>query len=246
MIRFIVVALLIAVLGGAVFLWLSQEEAQLPEMAGYGPNPTLPEPNPTLLPTVNIAPATQWPEGATPTAAEGFTVYEFAGGLDHPRWLLALPNGDVLVAESNAQPKEDQGFSLRGWAMGLIQGQAGAEAPTADRITLLRDADGDGVAEVKETFLDDLTSPFGMTLAGGTLYVANTDAIVAFPYEEGATSISAEGRKVADLPAGPINHHWTKDVIVSQDGSTLYATVGSNSNVGENGMEAEQNRAAVL
>ena len=172
------------------------------------------------------------------------TVNEFAAGLDHPRWLHVLPNGDVLVAESNAPPKPDQGFSFRGFFMDLFQSQAGAEVPSANRISLLRDQDGDGVAETKTAFLTGLTSPFGMTLLDGKIYVANADAIVAFPYQDGATEITAPAEKIVDLPAGR-NHHWTKDVIASRDGTKLYATVGSNSNVGENGMEEEEGRAAV-
>jgi len=235
----------LVIVGGAAVFYLDREEATVPIEQGYGPDPTLPEPNPTLIPTVNVAEATPWPGGAMPTAASGMVVNEFAGGLDHPRWLHVLPNGDVLVAESNKPPKPDEGFSIRGFFMGVFMGQAGAEVPSANRISLLRDADGDGVAETKTPFITDLFSPFGMTFLNGTLYVANADAIVAFPYEEGATEITAPAEKIVDLPAGR-NHHWTKDVIASQDGSKLYATVGSNSNIGENGMDEEQNRAAVL
>ena len=237
-------AVLAVVATGAVYV-LSQEEAMVPIEQGYGPNPTLPPPNPTYLPTVNVAEAAPWPVGAKPIAAAGFAVNEYAGGLDHPRWLHVLPNGDVLVAESNKPPKPDEGFSLRGWVMGIVMGQAGAEVPSANRISLLRDQDGDGVAETKTAFLTGLFSPFGMALHDGRLYVANADAIVAFPYQEGATEITAPAEKIADLPAGR-NHHWTKDVIASRDGTKLYATVGSNSNVGENGMDEEVNRAAVL
>ncbi|CAN5291777.1 sorbosone dehydrogenase family protein [soil metagenome] len=233
-----------AVAIGGVFL-LSRESATVAIEEGYGPNPKLPEPNPTLIPTVNIAKAGSWPAGATPKAADGFAVNEFAGGLDHPRWLHVLPNGDVLVAESNAPPKPGNG-GLKGWIEGMIMGAAGARAESANRITLLRDADGDGVAEARSVFLKGLNSPFGMTLSNGKLYVANTDSIVAFPYTDGVTEITAPGEKIADLPGGPINHHWTKDVIASPDGTKLYATVGSNSNVGENGVEAETNRAAIL
>ncbi len=224
----------------------SCEQATVSTAAGYGAKPVLPAPNPGLIPTVNIAPAIGWPEAVTPDAAKGLTVTEFAGGLDHPRWLHVLPNGDVLVAESNAPAKLDAGFSLKGWVMGIVMARAGAGVPSADRITLLRDADGDGVAETRSVFLKNLHSPFGMALIGTTLYVANTDAVVAFPYVTGATRITAPGETIVGLPAGPINHHWTKDVIASPDGQRLYATVGSNSNVGENGMEAETNRAAVL
>ncbi|MBD0415172.1 PQQ-dependent sugar dehydrogenase [Oryzicola mucosus] len=226
--------------------YLASEQATVPIEAGYGPRPTLPPPNPTLIPTVNIAKAGTWPQGQTPTPAQGLAVNEFAGGLDHPRWLHVLPNGDVLVVESNKPPKTDEKFSLRGWVQGIVMGAAGAEVPSANRISLLRDADGDGVAEMKVPFLQNLNSPFGVTLSKGTLYVANTDAIMAFPYQDGQTEITAPGEKIVDLPGGPINHHWTKDVIASPDGTKLYATAGSNSNVGENGMDAEENRAAVL
>ena len=232
------------VAGCAGLLLSSGESARVPIEQGYGPRPVLPPPNPTPIPTVNIAPASPWPEGRKPRPAPGLSVNEYAGGFDHPRWLHVLPNGDVLVAESNKPPKPAKG--LRGVVMKLVMAQAGAEVPSANRITLIRDANGDGVAETRSTFLEGLNSPFGMTLIDGTLYVANTDAVVAFPYRTGATKITARGHKVVDLPADPINHHWTKDVIASPDGRKLYATVGSNSNVGENGMEAEKNRAAVL
>ncbi|SFU21295.1 sorbosone dehydrogenase family protein [Mesorhizobium sp. YR577] len=234
---------LVAIAAGAVF-FLSKETATVAIEQGYGPNPTLPKPNPKLIPTVNIAPAKPWPAGQQPIAAEGLVVNAFADGLDHPRWLHVLPNGDVLVAETSRPPKPDKDFDFRDWIMGVVMGQAGAEVPSANRITLLRDADGDGVAETHSVLLEGLNSPFGMALFNGKLYVANTDAIVAFPYEDGATAVSSE--KIVDLPAGDINHHWTKDVIASRDGTKLYATAGSNSNVGENGMEAEDNRAAVL
>ncbi|HST91455.1 MAG TPA: sorbosone dehydrogenase family protein [Brevundimonas sp.] len=214
--------------------------------AGYGPNPVLPEPNKALLPRVNIAEATGWPEGRTPVAAPGFRVQAFASGLDHPRWLYRLPNGDILVAESNAPPKpEGKEGGVRGWIMGLVMGRAGAKAPSADRITLLRDADGDGTAETKTSFLQDLTSPFGMALVGETLYVANADAVVAFPYQTGQTQITAPARRVAALPAGR-NHHWTKSLVASADGSRLYVGVGSNSNIAEHGMDEEADRAAIL
>lgn len=239
-----VAAIAVLVVTGAMLT--SGEQATVGVAKGYGPNPTLPAPNPRLIPTVNIAKAAAWPEGAAPAAAKGMAVNEFAGGLDHPRWLHVLPNGDVLVAQSNAPAKPDAPFSLKGWVMGLVMAKAGAKVPSPDSIILLRDADGDGVAEVRTAFLNNLHSPFGMTLVNDTLYVANTDAIIAFPYVNGATEITEAGEKIADLPAGPINHHWTKDVIASPDGTKLYATVGSNSNVGENGMENEVNRASVL
>jgi glucose/arabinose dehydrogenase len=212
----------------------------------FGPSPTLPPPQSSLIPTINVAPATGWPPRGKPTAANGMTVNAFATGLDHPRTVYVLPNGDVLVAETNAPPKPDDGKGIRGWAQKLFMKRAGAVTPSANRITLLRDADGDGVAESKSVFLDKLNSPFGMVLVGDDFYVANTDAIVKFSYHEGDTKITAPGVKLADLPAGRINHHWTKDLTASPDGTKLYATVGSNSNIGENGIEAEANRAAVL
>ena len=224
----------------------SCEKASVNVTQGYGPDPVLPAPRHPLIPTVHIAPATGWPEGATPTASPDLRVGAFARGLDHPRWLHVLPNGDVLVAESNAPAQHDAGSGLKGFVMGLVMARAGAAVPSADRITLLRDADGDGVAETRSAFLTGLHSPFGMALVGDQLYVANTDAVVAYRYTPGALSISSPAVTIARLPAGPINHHWTKDLIASSDGKFLFATVGSNSNVGENGMEAEQNRASVL
>ena len=219
---------------------------QLPEGASFGANPTLPEPDTSLIPTVRIAPAKGWSGDKTPKAAEGFTVKAFASNLDHPRWLHVLPNGDVLVAETNAPAKPDDGQGIKGWVMKLVMSRAGAGVPSANRISLLRDADGDGVAEMRTTFLQNLNSPFGMALVGNNLYVADTDKILRFPYQAGSTQINTAGVKVVDLPAGTINHHWTKNIIASRDGSLLYATVGSNSNVGENGAENEVDRAAIL
>ena len=225
------------------------EVAKLPVDAGMGPRPVLPPPHRSLITTVDIAPAKGWSAEATPTPAPGLAVNAYANGLEHPRWLYVLPNGDVLIAETNAPPKPEDGKGIKGWVMKRVMKRAGAATPSPNRITLLRDADGDGIAETRSAFLtaqNGLHSPFGMTLIGHDLYVANTDAILRFRYEEGATSIAGAGTKVADLPAGPINHHWTKNVIASRDGSHLYATVGSNSNVGERGMNNEENRAAIL
>ncbi|PTT06114.1 sorbosone dehydrogenase family protein, partial [Pseudomonas sp. HMWF006] len=202
-------------------------------------------PNKTLIPTVNIAPAVGWPTGGKPTAAAGTQVAAFAEGLDHPRWLYVLPNGDVLVAETNAPPKPDDSSGIRGWVMKKVMGKAGAGVPSPNRITLLRDADHDGVAETRTVFLQNLNSPFGMTLVGNDLYVADTDRLLRFHYEPGATEIKTQPIKVTDLPGGTLNHHWTKNVIASKDGSKLYVTVGSNSNVGENGLDKEEGRAAI-
>jgi len=209
-----------------------------------GPKPTLPPPVKSLIPTVHVATARGWPEGRSPTPAEGMTVTKFASGLDHPRWLYVLPNGDVLVAESNAPPRPPA-KGIKAWFMRMFMKRAGAAVPSANRISLLRDADGDGVAEQKSAFLENLSSPFGMALVGSDLYVANADAIVRFPYSTGATRLEGSGTRVAALPAG-INHHWTKGLLASRDGSRLYVSVGSNSNVAEKGMEIETNRAAIL
>jgi glucose/arabinose dehydrogenase len=212
----------------------------------FGPSPTLPAPEKALIPTVNIAAAIGWPAGGKPTAGKGMAVNAFATGLDHPRTLYVLPNGDVLVTETNAPPKPDDTRGIKGWVTRMVMSRAGADTTSANRIVLLRDADGDGVAETRSVFLEGLNSPFGMALVGEDLYVADSDAILRFPYHAGDTRITAPGVKLADLPAGTINHHWTKDLAASPDGTKLYATVGSNSNVGENGIEAEANRAAVL
>jgi glucose/arabinose dehydrogenase len=221
------------------------ETARLPESATIGPDPTLPEPTRTLIPTVKIAPAKGWPDGVTPTSAPGTRVRPFATGLQHPRWVYVLPNGDVLVAETNAPHRPEEGKGIKGRAMTHFMKKAGAAVPSANRITLLRDADGDGSPEIRQPFLENLNSPFGMALVGDALYVANTDAIVRFPYQEGQTRISAPGTRLTELPAGPRNHHWTKNLIASRDGSKLYVTTGSNSNVAEHGMHEEIGRAEV-
>ncbi|RWA69384.1 sorbosone dehydrogenase family protein [Mesorhizobium sp.] len=238
--------IVIIVLGALIVSCAGVPAQKTRPIIGYGPNPTLPKPTPTLIPTVNIAEAKGWQEGVMPTPAKGLRVTAFAIGLDHPRWLHVLPNGDVLVAETNAPAKHDDGFSLRKLFMNQAMKRAGAATESANRITLLRDTNGDGIADERRIFAEGLNSPFGMTLSNGKLYVANTDALVAFPYSNGQTRVAAPPEKIVDLPAGDINHHWTKDVIASQDGRKLYVTVGSNSNAGENGLEAEKNRAAVL
>lgn len=221
------------------------EVATVPESAGFGPQPVLPDPHPTLIPTLHIAPAKGWPDGMAPVAAPGLSVHAYATGLDHPRWLHVLPNGDVLVAESNAPAEHDAGSGIRGWIQKKIMKNAGAAVPSADRITLLRDIDQNGIAKTRTIFLQGLHSPFGMALVGNELYVANTDAVMRFPYHTGATQITAPGVKLIDLPAGEINHHWTKDLLASRDGKRLYVTVGSNSNIPKGGMENEAGRAAI-
>jgi glucose/arabinose dehydrogenase len=238
--------LAICVMGLALPLAACNEQETATAEQTYGPQPTLPVPEKSLIPTVNVAKAVGWPAGGKPIAAEGMAVSAFATGLDHPRTLFVLPNGDVLVAETNAPPRPDEERGIKGWITKMVMGRAGADTQSANRITLLRDTDGDGIADTKTAFLDGLNSPFGMALVGNDFYVADSDAIMKFPYHTGDTRITAPGSKLADLSAGPLNHHWTKDLTASADGSKLYATVGSNSNIGENGMEAETNRAAVL
>jgi glucose/arabinose dehydrogenase len=221
------------------------DAAKLSVAAGTGPQPVLPEPVTSWLPTVNIAPARGWPPDVKPRAAAGLQVTAFATGLDHPRWLCVLPNGDVLVAETNAPARPEEGPGIKGWIMGLLMQRAGAATPSANRILLLRDSNGSGVADVRSVLLKGLNSPFGMALVGNDLFVADTDAVLRFPYQKGTTRIDSPGTVLLRLPAGPINHHWTKNLIASADGRRLYVSVGSNSNVGERGIEAEAERAAV-
>lgn len=239
-------AVVVAMLGvGAFTLFACSESATLPLEAGIGPQPQLPPPNPTLIPTVRIAPAVGWPADARPVAAPGLAVTAFAAGLDHPRNVYVLPSGDVLVAESNAPPKPDDSPGIRGFIMRRIMARAGAGVPSANRIILLRDADGDGVAETRTVFLEGLNSPFGMALVGDQLFVADTDAIRRYRYEIGQTRITDPGERLTALPAGRLNHHWTKNLVASPDGRFLYVSIGSNSNVGENGLEAEEGRAQI-
>ena len=212
-----------------------------------GAHPRLPLPEHSLLPTLHIAPAVGWRRSAKPVAAAGGTeVIAFAQALDHPRWLYVLPNGDVLVAESQAPAKPDDAQGIRGWVQGWFMKRAGSGAqPSANRITLLRDADGDGVADQRSTFLSGLNSPVGMALVGNRLYVAATDSLLWFSYTAGMAAITSPGVVLTTLPGGAINHHWTKTLVASRDGAKLYVGVGSNSNVAERGMEVEAERAAI-
>jgi glucose/arabinose dehydrogenase len=211
---------------------------------GFGPNPTLPAPEHALIPTLNIAPAEPWPQGTHPVPAAGLAATAYASGLDHPRWLYVLPNGDVLVAESNKPGNGPKETGIKAKVQAIEQKRAGAGVESPNRIILLRGVKADGTAETKTVFAQGLNSPFGMTLVGNDLYIANADALWRFPYKTGETILAGHGAKVMDLPAG-INHHWTKNVAASPDGKKLYVTVGSNSNVAENGMEAERGRAAI-
>jgi len=221
------------------------DPARLPVAAGIGPNPVIPPPSTSLIPLINVVKAKGWPANEKPVAAAGMTVTAFARELDHPRWLHVLPNGDVLVAETNAPKRPADNKGIRGWFFKHFQKQAGGATPTANRITLLRDSDGDGVAETRSIFVAGLNSPFGMALVGNVLYVANSDAVVRFPYSAGQTRIDVRATELVELPAGPINRHWTKSLIASTDGARLYVGVGSNSNAAENGIEQEDERAAV-
>ena len=233
-------------IAAALFAGACGGPAQLSTRAGSGPDPTLPPPDKALIPTVKIATAVGWREGEKPVPAAGFEVQAFATGLTHPRWLYVLPNGDVLVAETNRPPTPDEPENpIRAAFMNKAFQKAGAAIPSPNRITLLRDGDGDGVAEIRSTFLSNLFSPFGMALVGDNFYVANADALVRFPYRSGDRQINAAPVKVADLPGAPRNHHWTKSLLASRDGTKFYVGVGSNSNAAEHGMDIEAGRAAI-
>jgi len=219
--------------------------ARVPVSAETGPKPVIPPPKESLLPVMKVVKAEGWPGDLTPVPGEGLNVRAFARGLDHPRWLYVLPNGDVLVAETNAPKRPDDAKGIKGFFFRVFQARAGGAVPSANRILLLRDTDGDGAADTRTTFIGNLHSPFGMTLVGNELYVANTDGIVRFPYTPGATTVVAPPVTVVELPGGRLNHHWTKNVIASPDGAKLYAAVGSNSNAAENGILHENGRAAI-
>ncbi|MES3091737.1 sorbosone dehydrogenase family protein [Sphingomonas aerolata] len=234
---------LIILVGIAGFTWLAwPDTARLDVNQVTGKRPDITAPRIQMLPTIGVAKAVGWPKGAMPTAAPGMKVQPFAAGLDHPRWLYRLPNGDVLVAETNSPPRKGPGVVTT--VMNFLMGRAGAGVPSANRITLLRDADGDGVAETRSAFMTGLNSPFGMTLMDGQLYIGNTDALVRVPYTEGATRITAKPERVIPLNGG--GNHWARNVIAAPDGKTLYVGVGSASNIAENGMDAEKYRANIL
>jgi len=212
-------------------------------MRQYGPNPWLPKPTQYLLPPMSVPRAVGWKPGETPTVAPGLRIQAMASGLMHPRIVYPLPNGDILVVESNSPGTKP--FRPKDYVQGKVKARAGAAAKGGNRITLLRDANGDGAPELKTVLVDHLHSPYGVVWVAGTLYVANTDAIVAFPFTPGQTRITAPPVKLADLPAGTIDHHWTKAMVASANGSKLYVGVGSNSNITENGIDAEEGRAAI-
>lgn len=241
--KLLVLFVIVAVVLGAAWVILTRgDTAQLSVEAVSGAKPKITPARPEVIPTVKVASVVGWKDGAKPTPAAGLAVGQFAADLDHPRWLYELPNGDVLVAETNSPGREIKGIA--DWIMGLLMKRAGAGVPSADRITLLRDADGDGVAEMKVPFLTGLHSPFGMALVGDQLYIGNHDALVVVPYTTGETRITAKPSKVMDLPGG--GNHWAKNVVASPDNQILYISVGSSSNIGDNGMEAEDYRANIL
>lgn len=231
---------------GSLLIIPACKSTTLASSEGYGAQPRLPPPKSALIPTVNIAPAKGWAKDAMPIPAQGLKVQKFADNLTHPRWLYVLPNGDVLVAETDAPPKPEDSKGIKGKIMTWVMQRAGSSHPSANRIRLLRDNNHDGIADESTPFLSNLNSPFGMALVDNQFYVANTDALLRFPYQTGQKSIIEKATKVLDLPAGPLNHHWTKNVVASEDGKTLFITVGSNSNVGENGLDKEQGRAQIL
>ena len=237
------VLLILFVIAAATFVYLAwPDNARLAQAQVEGQRPTISEPRRQVLPTIKVADVVGWRAGEAPTPAAGLAVAAFARGLDHPRWLYRLPNGDVLVAETNSPPRK--GGGIQGWVMGKLLGKAGAGGASANRITLLRDADGDGVAETRSVFMTGLNSPFGMALMGGQLYIANTDAVVRVPYSDGATRITARPELIVKLPGG--GNHWARNLLPAPDGQHLFVSVGSSSNIADNGIEAERYRADVL
>ena len=244
----IVLGLIVLVLAGLLFATFHNQRARLDVAAGIGPTPKLDAIHTGILPIplINVAKAVGWKQGEMPTPAQGLRVQPFATGLDHPRWLLALPNGDVLVAEAQAPIYPNAHTSLDDKIEGMVMKRAGSgDKPSANRIVLLRDANGDGIAESRSVLLSGLTSPIGMALVGPTLYIGTADAVVSVPFTPGQTTIAAKPTLVVRLPGGPINYHWTKTLLASPDGKLLYVGVGSNSNVGDHGMAAEKERAAI-
>jgi len=212
----------------------------------FGSSPSLVEPDPQLIPTAKIAKAIGFDDGIVPRAADGWRIQAFAQNLQHPRWLLDLPNGDVLVAETDA-PKDSGGFAgIKGLVAKFMMRRGGSNLGSANQIRLLRDTDSDGEADVSSVLIDNLHSPFGMAYSNGNLYVANTDSLVRFKYTLGATGAASEPVVLTELPSAPFNHHWTKSLILDESGENAYIGVGSNSNIAENGMKAELNRAAIL
>ena len=238
--------MLIFVALGLIGVWYitRPDVAQLPLDAVTGPTPQITAGREQIFPTIAVADVDRWKTGEAPVVAPGLVVERFAEGLDHPRNLYTLPNGDILVAETNSPPRKMGG--VEGFVMKWLMGKAGADVPSANRITLLRDANGDGQAELKTPFLTGLNSPFGMVLIGEKLYVANTNGLLVFPYKTGDTKITAKGKELTKFNARAPNNHWTRNLAASPDGIKIYISVGSNSKIGENGMENEVGRAMVF
>ena len=238
--------MLIFVALGLIGVWYitRPDVAQLPLDVVTGPTPQITAGREQIFPTIAVADVDRWKTGEAPVVASGLVVERFAEGLDHPRNLYTLPNGDILVAETNSPPRKMGG--VEGFVMKWLMGKAGADVPSANRITLLRDANGDGQAELKTPFLTGLNSPFGMVLIGEKLYVANTNGLLVFPYKTGDTKITAKGKELTKFNARAPNNHWTRNLAASPDGKKIYISVGSNSNIGENGMENEVGRAMVF
>lgn len=231
----IILGIVIVALAGFAWWATRPDIAQFSVDAMTGKDPRLDVERAQTYPTMEVAPVAGWAGGARPIPAKGLKVAAFAGGLDHPRWLYRLPNGDVLVAETNSPPRKVGGIT--GMVMGSLMKKAGADVPSANRITLLRDGDGDGVAEARSVLLTGLNSPTGMALVGDWLYVANTDALVRYPYKAGDTKITARPEKIIALPGG--GNHWARNVIASPDGKSLYVSIGSSTNIAENGLDQE-------
>ncbi len=240
----LLIGTLTAVLAVVAWQFLFPAATTISEQADYGPSPQLVEPHKTLVPIVRPAKAVGWPEGERPSPASGLEINAFVSGLDHPRWLYVLPNGDVLIAESNAPEGSGLCSELKNIAAGVVLNYGGARTPSADRITLHRDTNGDGAADQSHVFAAGLHSPFGMALVDNHLYIANADALLRFPYRLGQTTLTESPELIVRLPAGK-NHHWTKNILPSPDQRSLFITVGSNSNVGECGPEVEEGRAAI-
>ncbi len=242
-VKLLVIVGLLALLGGGFWYAFGRADvARLPVEAVSGAKPMITDPRQQMIPTTKIAKVVGWQGDAKPVAPAGLAVNQFADKLDHPRWLYELPNGDVLVAESNSPPRKPEG--IKDVVMGWLMKSAGAGTPSANRITLLRDTNADGIADVRSVFLKNLNSPFGMALVGDRLFIGNHDAVWEFPYVTGETAITAKPKELVKLPGG--GNHWAKNIIASEDGCFLYVGVGSASNIGERGMDAEDHRATVL
>ena len=239
----LIILAIVVVMGGAVLWWaLQPDPAKLSIEAVQGERPTISAPREQTIPTIAVADAVGWKNGATPVAAAGLQVAAFAQGLDHPRWLYRLPNGDVLVAETNSPPRKTKGVA--DLVMGYLMKKGGAGVASPNRILLLRDANGDGVAEAKTVLIGGLNSPTGMALMGGYLYIADTDALLRVPFAVGQTKIDAKPEKVVALNGG--GNHWARTLLADPAGKYLYVGVGSSTNIAEKGMDAEKFRANIL